>query len=251
VIVLDIDLDFFLSGIAARQAPRGQRLSEDLTPWSEAAVCQFLEGQCGLDSSRPVPGKFVEEHDAVFNEWRSLILAQRLNVPFDVVHVDAHADLGMGDGSWHYVSTDLLHRPAHARSTPVSGGAAGLNQGNFLLFAIACRWIRALTFVYHPDSKVGSGLRDIPKTAMKNYDVDGPLIQLKKLSAQTPAGIRPEDGAVIDLEPEVPWHPVAGADYKASAKFDFVFLTRSPRDPPPAADTIVGVVRQYMAVRHA
>ena len=34
--VLDIDLDFFLSGIATRQAPKGMRLLENLTPGREA-----------------------------------------------------------------------------------------------------------------------------------------------------------------------------------------------------------------------
>ncbi len=245
--VLDLDLDFFLSGIATRQAPKGKRLADELAPWSEGEVRDFLEKQCGLTRSAPTPGAFVEEHDGVFKAWRNLILANRLRFPFDVVHVDAHADLGMGDGSWHYVSTDILHRPEQERILPVEGGPSGLNQSNFLLFAIACRWIRELTFVYHPDCKIGPGLRDIPRTAMKNYDVAGPFIQLKKLRSETPPGIRPEDGVIVGLEPEVPLHRMAGTEFRSGAKFDFVFLTRSPRYTPAAADALVPVILSYVA----
>jgi len=245
--ILDIDLDFFLSGIATRQAPRGRRLRESHSPWFESDVREFLERQCGLTRTQPLPGGLVEEHDGVFRKWRTLITASRLDIPFDVVHVDAHADLGMGDGSWHYISTALLHLNARDRINPIEGGPNGLNQGNFLLFAIACRWIRELTYVYHPDCKIGAGLRDIPRTAMKNYDADGPIIQLKQLSSQLSLGIRPEDGDVIGLEPEVPLHPVAGKDFMATAKFDFMFLTRSPRYTPDVADALIPVIMSYIA----
>jgi hypothetical protein len=248
LIVLDIDLDFFLSGIATRQAPRGKRLAEDLIPWSEFELRSFLERQCGLTRSRPIPGAFLQEHDGVFKEWRKLILANRLSIPFDVVHVDAHADLGMGDGSWHYISTDLLHRHERDRINPIEGGPNGLNQGNFVLFAIACRWIRELTYVYHPDCKIGTSLRDIPPTAMKNFDVDCQTIQPKQLNSLTPLGTRPVDCEIVGLEPEVPLHSVAGKDFMASADFDFMFLTRSPRYTPAAADALIPLITQYMAM---
>ena len=190
----------------------------------------------------------MEEHDGVYKKWRDLNVANRLAIPFDVVHVDARADLGMGDSSWHYISTDLLHRNECDRINPIEGGPNGLNQGNFLLFAVACRWIRELTYVYHPDSKIGFGLRDIPRTAMKNFDVDCQIIQLKKFNSLTPLGIRPEDSVLVGLEPEVPLHKVAGKDFMASANFDFMFLTRSPRYTPAIADALIPVIMQYIAV---
>ncbi len=33
---------------------------------------------------------------------KNLLMAKKLSDPFDVVHVDSHADLGLGDASWSF-----------------------------------------------------------------------------------------------------------------------------------------------------
>ncbi len=47
--VLDIDLDFFLSGVSRKSEVPGKRLdSENETIWPEHAVRDFSETRCGL-----------------------------------------------------------------------------------------------------------------------------------------------------------------------------------------------------------
>jgi hypothetical protein len=93
--VLDIDLDFFLQQRVT--GPRRRRPScKDIAPWAASAVEKFLVQQCGLDSRKPLPGSIVKEHHELFDIWQHLIETGQLTVPFDLVHIDAHADVGMG-----------------------------------------------------------------------------------------------------------------------------------------------------------
>ncbi|MDG3147131.1 UPF0489 family protein [Streptococcus suis] len=41
--------------------------------------------------------------------WKELINSKMLSDPFDVVHVDSHADLGLGDASWSFLQVSFLH----------------------------------------------------------------------------------------------------------------------------------------------
>ena len=62
-----------------------------------------LEDHCGLDRARPVPGRLVTDHFEAFLFWQELVRCGALDIPFDVVHVDAHADLGSGDAGYVYL----------------------------------------------------------------------------------------------------------------------------------------------------
>ena len=49
--VLDLDLDFFLNGVAYFKDDDGKRLdSKFYKPWSQSQVRSFLEQKCGLSS---------------------------------------------------------------------------------------------------------------------------------------------------------------------------------------------------------
>lgn len=139
--VLDIDLDFFVSDIAHFVSDNGKRLNDDYYKiWDEKSVRKFLEKKCGLSRSKPVKGRLIRHHDeAYYYFWRELISNNKLKVPFDIVHVDAHADLGLGDASWVYILSDLLRLPPEERINPKTTGLDGLSYGNYLAFAIANR----------------------------------------------------------------------------------------------------------------
>lgn len=65
--------------------------------------------------------------------------------PLDVVHVDGHADLGMGDPSW----VDLIShvgKPLSERHQPRRANQ-GLNLGTWLAYALAAEFIFRLLFV--------------------------------------------------------------------------------------------------------
>jgi len=106
MLILDLDLDFFLSDIViglGRVGP-GRPNKRHYKPWSEDQVRRFLESKCKLSTDYPCPGKVVVEHHEVFIDWREQVLSGKIAPPLSVVHIDAHADLGMGDSAYMYVN---------------------------------------------------------------------------------------------------------------------------------------------------
>jgi hypothetical protein len=54
-----------------------------------------------------IPGRFVVHHDEAFDFWRELVAKHHTQI--DLVHIDAHADLGLGDdSSWVHIVSELL-----------------------------------------------------------------------------------------------------------------------------------------------
>src|ERR1017187_8280837 len=97
--VLDLDLDFFVHGVAFMRAKDDDRLPEDeYQPWSLDESVHFLTEQCLLTDK--LPGFVVENHDDLFDLWRNAVSGGAFESPFHVTHVDAHADLGMGDSGY-------------------------------------------------------------------------------------------------------------------------------------------------------
>ena len=83
--VLDLDMDFFLTGVC-ELAKKGERPSlREARPWAEAEVRAFLEKNCGLSRQRPIPGRVFETHDgALFsgrNGWRRASCKRRSTSP--------------------------------------------------------------------------------------------------------------------------------------------------------------------------
>ena len=106
--VLDIDLDFFLAGCCplADKGRRPELFGHE--PWESGRVRRFLEGNCGLSKDRPIPGRIFETHDSALELWRDMLEAKRLTAPFDVTHIDAHSDLGIGYPGPGYVLNGVL-----------------------------------------------------------------------------------------------------------------------------------------------
>src|SRR4029453_9131797 len=145
--VLDVDLDFFLDCQFIPDASRQGRLdAREATPWTEGRVRHFLEDQCGLRRHSQIRGRFVNEHHEAFWYLCELVRRGELSVPFDVDHVDSHADLGlagMGNNPVGFVMTELLALDVKDRDDPPEG-SDGLSEASFLLFVIACRWVGSL-----------------------------------------------------------------------------------------------------------
>ena len=108
--ILDIDLDFFLDIPAYMlNVASEERLDEnEHHPWQEIEVISFLENQCKLSPNRKIIGKFFTNHIEVFYFLRSLQEINNYQLLFNIDHIDAHADLGLGDASYEYICTDLL-----------------------------------------------------------------------------------------------------------------------------------------------
>lgn len=233
--VLDIDLDFFLADCCPL-APLGERpVLEGHEPWDAAEVCRFLEEQCGLSKANPVRGAVFETHDGALTYWRDRIADGTLTVPFHVTHVDAHSDLGIGKPGPGYVLNSVLSQQPSIRTEIERHYAMHeLDEANYLLFALAFRYVASLDNVRNPKSR-----QDIPKVLFPDR---ADTIRLTSFPAQLMEG---RNGK----EPAIPFRVYEDyRTFRADAPYDFVTLAISPRYAPNEADALVEVIAQYMTV---
>jgi hypothetical protein len=246
--VLDLDLDFFLDKRVESPPSRGRPSPADVHPWRSCDIEEFLVKQCGLDPRNPLPGRAVVEHHELFDVWKDMVARGQLIIPFDLVHVDAHADMGMGDGSPSFIMAELLHRDVAERTSPPRGGTYGLLEGNYLAFAVACRWIRSLTYVVHPHLyRDNCKKHDIPDCFFKNYDNTCNCLQQKALAPESLRSIRrPQEFEPVHLEPEIAIRLVSGSEFKSESPFSLVFAAQSPRYTPSTADEVFSILRRFI-----
>jgi len=222
---LDLDLDFFLNGNAYRSEPESGRQSFPYKPWAASAVRHFLEHRCGLSRAKPVPGRAVESHDGVFDFWRNLIKSGDLESPFEVVHIDAHPDLVVGRGM-HLISSMLYIDSGQLLAVIRQ---KQIHQGNYLSFAIALGWIASLTWI--PLGKILKG-RAIWDGDARQRAVLPPDSKCRILSSKK--------------NPVIPFRVLPWRRFKATEKFDYIALSRSPEFTPPESDELIPVIEEYI-----
>lgn len=229
--VLDLDMDFFLTDACPLAKP-GERPDESCAqPYSDEEVVRFLEGQCGLSREHPVPGAIFETHDQALDFWAARIMEGRLTTPFEVVHVDTHSDLAFGPPGPDFVLKAVLTRKPSMRAG-IDAYRAGvkLDEANYLLFALAFRWIDRLTYVRNPRSR-----QDIP---VRLLDEAGNLHLRSDISALMEA--------VNGREPAVPFEVIDDYRVFRQTEYDFVTMAQSPRYAPRSADRIMDILRPYI-----
>ena len=118
--VLDLDMDYFMKSVATFIGEsETDRLPEDDYGdyvWTEREVRDFLENNLGLSKGNKIRGRVVAGHNESLFFWRELIEKGELTTPFDVIHVDSHADSGLGYRTWAHILDYLLKLP-----TPKAG----------------------------------------------------------------------------------------------------------------------------------
>ncbi|WP_406816194.1 hypothetical protein [Mycobacterium sp. M23085] len=244
---MDIDLDFFVWPVVYRAQGADRPLAKDhsVKPIDEAI--DYLRTRCGL--SERLPGFVTENHSELFGRWREAVGNGLLRPPFHVTHLDAHADLGMGDGGYEYLLTSLLFEPPEQRLLPMVDRDRGLTDGNWLLFAIACRWISDLIYVH--DTGGGS---DELRYVMQNFDLRADNIQLAAMTkSQLDRVRRPAAGPpnISDFEPPVRYQSCLAEAFETDGPYDFICLTRSPPYTPNTADPLFDeIVRLFIEPIH-
>lgn len=233
--VLDLDLDFFLQDCCPL-APIGERPTlAGHAPWPVETVRAFLEMQCGLSPAHPTPGAIFPTHDCALEFWQRRMAEGRLPAPFHVTHVDAHSDLGIGYPGTGFVRNGVLPMQLDKRCDIGRYRAQKqLDEANYLLFAIAFRYVAALDNVRNPRSRP-----DVPQEILVPGRADA--IRLDSFAARL---MESKNGS----EPLVPFHVYE--DYRtfsSDAAYDFVTLAISPRYAPAAADALVPVIGAYIA----
>ena len=233
--VLDLDLDFFLSDCCPL-AKKGERPSSECAkPWNEAEVVDYLERRLGLDAAHPVPGVITETHDGAIAFWKDRMERGLLSRPFSVVHIDAHADLGIGKPGPEIVLNGVLGvRPEERDRFARYYENKQLDEANYLLFALAFRWIDELTLVRDPFSRP-----DLPPFCERTEDGYRP-IRLRSFISELFEG-------QYGREPEIPLKvytdPFA---YTAREPFSCMNLACSPRYAPKETDALIPVIAWYM-----
>ena len=231
--VLDLDMDFFLSG-PCPLAALGERPQEECAKvWSEEEVVRFLEEQCGLSSEHPVPGAIFDTHDKALEYWSEHIFDGSLTAPFEVVHVDTHSDLAFGPPGTNFVLNVVLSRHPDIRADIAAyKKAVELDEANYLLFALAFRWVDKLSYVRNPKSH-----QDIPKQLL-NLNGD---IRLRSFISQMMEG---KNGP----EPVIPFDVYDDYTKFCQHGYDFVTMAQSPRYAPASADKIMEIVKRYICI---
>ena len=184
-------MDFFLTG-PCPLAPKGERPDPACaSPYADEAVIDFLENRCGLSREHPLPGAIFDTHDKALDFWQARMREGALRAPFEVVHVD---------------------------------------KANYLLFALAFRWISRLVYVRNPRSR-----QDVPTHIL---DFDGNILLRSDVSALMEG--------INGMEPAIPFEVVD--DYTAFCEtgYDFVTMAQSPRYAPATADRIMDLLRPYV-----
>lgn len=115
--LLDIDMDYFLKEIPIMISENNMgRVSDDSYPvWNQKEVTDFFENRLGLSQKAKIKGKIIENHNEALYYWRQLILENKITVPFEIIHIDSHADLGLGYPSWTFVLDSVLRMPVNDR----------------------------------------------------------------------------------------------------------------------------------------
>jgi len=229
--VLDLDMDFFLSG-PCPLARLGERPDESCAEvWSEEAVVRFLEEQCGLSRENPVPGAIFDTHDKALDYWAARLHDGSLAAPFEVVHVDTHSDLAFGPPGTNFVLNVVLSRlPDQRADIAAYRKAVELDEANYLIFALAFRWVSRLAYVRNPKSH-----QDVPGQLL---DADG-NIHLRSFISQMMEG---KNGK----EPVIPFDVYDDYTQFQQRGYDFVTMAQSPRYAPASADKIMEIVGRYV-----
>ena len=235
MIVLDLDLDFFLTDCCPL-AKMGERPdSACASPWKQEDVIGFLENNLRLNTANPIPGIITKTHDGALQYWRSLIRSRTLKTPFSVVHIDAHSDLGIGFPGPGFVLNNILGIPPQNRDAIERYyEQKKLDEANYLLFALAFRWIDSLTLVRDRFSRA-----DIPPIVKQN-ESGHRSIQLESYISHLFAkqyGEEPEIDLCVCNDP---------FQYHAEEPFVCMNLACSPRYAPKETDALIPVISKYM-----
>lgn len=195
--------------------------------------------------------------------WKKLIVQKKLTTPFEVVHIDSHADLGLGYSSWDYISNQLLMIPLEERFENrkyklVSGEMRDIGIGDYLLFAIAFQWISKLTYCANPNGDKNDYIWETMKNFKEELIWDKPVLNTIQLmhndQMQIPdfQALEEEKEKYLSTaikEPEVPFKIIPSIKSVVyDGNFDFITVAQSPNYTPESIDFVLEIIKEYMDI---
>ena len=259
--VLDLDLDYFnkkfATGIPDSVHERLPEKEYGESVWCEEKVRIFLEHNLGLSKSKKIKGRIVKNHNESLFFWEDLIAKGKLSDPFEVIHIDSHADLGLGYNSPYFLQSDFLTLPKEMRRTIRSTDQdTPIGIGDYLLWGIAYKLISKIIYCANPNGDKN----DYCWETLKNFHEENSLtqkvinyIQLKynpnmeipRFNADDEEKIKYLNGAMTDQEVELIIIPTE-EEVNFSGDFDYAILAQSPSYTPASADYIIKIFREYI-----
>lgn len=261
--VLDLDMDYFMTEIANTPFSCKERLAEEdygNSVWSEEEVRQFLEQNLGLSKTHKIPGRIVSGHNESLFFWKELIDSKKLSDSFDVVHVDSHADLGLGDASCSFLQSEFFTLSIDSRRKiseyEFYDKIKRISIGDYLLWAVAYRMVSSITYCANPHGDKNDYVLDTLKDFHEEYIWDKPVknyIQLKYNKKMKMPDYDSSDaykkkyleGAIKDPEVELLIIPTI-EDVEFDGNFDYAVMAQSPNYTPASADFILDIFREYI-----
>ncbi len=251
--VLDLDMDYFLDcPVCERSHDTNDRVTDEeviKSVWSEERVRLFLEHNLGLSTTKRRQGRVVCGHNEALFFWEELIKKKKLVTPFDVVHVDSHADLGMHCLGKAHVFDELLYWPVDIRSKnirnqyTVGEKYCDIDIGEYLLFAIAYQWVSELIYCGNPNKDSG----DFPGEILAQGEI--PSYKFKDIFSSTiklQARSVGEEKSPFE-EPTIPFRIIPTVKQVSfDGEYDYVLLAQSPNYTPANADYIMDIFREYI-----
>lgn len=262
--VLDLDMDYFMESVATDISfSVTNRLNEDEfgnSVWAERRVRHFLEHNLGLSKEHKLPGRVVSGHNESLFFWEELVLREKLTTPFEVIHVDSHADLGCGCHSSGFLQSRLLTLPIESRRRvrdyEFNGRIEGINIGDYLLWGIAYRMISKITYCANPKGDNNDYCWDTLKDYHEEFIWDKPVSNYIQLTFNKDMDLPVYDsteeykkkyleGAIKEPEVELRIVPTI-EDVNYNGNFDFVVMAQSPNYTPASADFIIDIFKEYI-----
>lgn len=253
--ILDIDMDYFLKDVPMfiSENSKSRLCNEDYTVWTKKEVIEFLEERLGLSNERKIKGKIVVNHHEALYYWHELISKQELSIPFEVVHIDSHADMGLGYPSWTFIMDSLLKLPVCERADienykNIFEKYYEPGIGDYLLFVLAFRWINKLTYVCNP-AESGD---DYLWMSMKDGIEPNTKIQLTHNENMRAVDIMSGISAskyysTAIREPEVDFEIIREVELvNYNGDFDYITFCISPNYTPASADFIIEIIKEYI-----
>lgn len=252
--VLDIDMDYFLKEIPIMISENSMDrvADEEYQVWDREEIIAFIEKKLGLSKKKKIKGRVVTHHNEALFYWRELIQDNKLLSPFEVVHVDSHADLGLGYPLWTFIMDSLITLPVEERVNienykNIFGKYYEPRIGDYLLFALAFRWISKLTYVCNP-ADIGN---DYVWMILKDGVEPNDKIQLahnENMNAMQISGNTTKYYETAIREPEVDFKIVrCMEEIKYDGSFDYLTFCISPNYTPASADFIIDIIKEYIS----
>lgn len=220
-----------------------------------------MENNLGSSKNNKIKGRIISGHNESLFFWKELIAKGELTTSFEVIHVDSHADLGLGYSSCKYILDDLLRytvneRPYHNRYVNCFGNESEEGIGDYLLFAIAYQWISNLVYCANPNSDKNDYIVDILKNFHEEYIWGKPVeniiqlaynLNMKRPNYDDCTEIKEKYVKTSIKDPEVPMliiPTVEGVRYNGD--FDYIVMAQSPNYTPASADFIMDILSEYL-----